>query len=90
MSFDEAAAFLAALSKPSWVQFYTVPFGTGLHFSEITALEWKQVDSKHKLLLIRQGLVNSRLTRLKTQGSQRDVDMLPSVEETLRNHLQET
>jgi integrase len=34
--------------------------------------------------------VNGRLTMLKTDGASRDIDMLPSVEEALRQQLDET
>ena len=40
-----------------------------------------------KLLLTRQEFVNGRLTILKTEGSRRNIDMLPSVEEAMRQQL---
>ena len=90
LSFDEMLGLLAALPELKWVHFYTVAFGTGLRPSEQFALQWHHVDFKRKILLIRQGFVNGRLTLLKTRGSKRDVDMLPSVQKALEKHREET
>jgi integrase len=90
LSFDEMRGLLAALPERKWVHFYTVAFGTGLRPSEQFALQWHHVDFKRKILLIRQGFVNGRLTLLKTRGSKRDVDMLPSVQKALEKHREET
>lgn len=90
LSFEEMLAFLAALPEPKWVRFYTVGFGTGLRPSEQYALQWEHVDFHKKLLLIRQGFVKGRVTMLKTAGSRRDVEMLPHVEEAIRDHRDAT
>ena len=66
------------------IRFYSVAFGTGLRPSEQYALQWKHVDFERKQLLIRQGFVRGRMTILKTAGSRRDVEMLPTVEQALR------
>ena len=86
LSFDEMMPFLAALPDPKWMRFYTVAFGTGLRPSEQFALEWPHVDFGRRLLLVRRGFVDGRLTLFKTRGARRDVDMLPSVEDALREH----
>jgi integrase len=89
-SIEEMLTFLATLPAPHWVRFYTVAFGTGLRPSEQYALTWEHVDFKGKVLLIRQGFVQNRLTILKTKGSWRDVDMLLHVEEALQQHQEAT
>jgi integrase len=89
-SFDEMVALLGVFSAPKWVRYYTVAFGTGVRTSELIALQWPHVDFERKLVHIRQGFVNGRLTTLKTEGASRDIDMLPSVEEALRQQLEET
>jgi integrase len=58
--------------------------------AELITLQWPHVDFRRKLIHIRQGFVNGRLTTLKTEGASRDIDMLPSVEEALRQQLEET
>ena len=89
-SFDELVALLGVFSEPKWVRYYTVAFGTGARTSELIALQWPHVDSQRKLVLVRQGFVNGRLTTLKTEGASRDIDMLPSVGEALGQQLEET
>ncbi len=89
-SFDEMVALLGAFSEPQSARYYAVAFGTGLRTSELVALAWPCIDFRRKLLLIRQGFVNGRLTMLKTDGASRDIDMLPSVEEVLQQQLDET
>jgi len=85
-SFEEMLAFLAALPDEKWVRFYTVAFGTGLRTSEQFALQWRHVDFDEKVLHIRQGYVQGRMTMLKTAGSRRDVDLLPHVAKALQEH----
>jgi integrase len=66
-----------------------VAFGTGASTSELIALQWPHVDFQRKLVHIRQGFVNGPFTTLKTDGASRDIDMLPSVAETLRQQMEE-
>jgi integrase len=89
-SFDEMVALLGIFSEPKWVRYYTVAFGTGARTSELIALQWPHINFQRKLVHIRQGFVNGRVTTLKTEGANRDIDMLPSVEEALRQQLVET
>jgi integrase len=72
------------------VRYYTVAFGTGARTSELIALQWPNVDFQRKLVHIRQRFVNGRFTTLKADGGSRDIDMLPSVEEALRQQIEET
>jgi len=63
-----------------------VAFGSGLRPSEQNALTCEHIDFANKMILVRQGMVRRRQTTLKTKGSRREIDMLPMVEEILRNH----
>jgi integrase len=67
-----------------------VAFGTGARTSELIALQWPYVDFQRKLVHIRQGFVHGRFTTSKTDGASRNIDMLPSVEEALRQRMEET
>jgi integrase len=89
-SFDEMVPLLRAFSESQSARYYAVAFGTGLRTSELMALACPCVDFRRKLLRIRQGFVNGRLTMLKTEGASRDIDMLLSVEEALQQQLDET
>ncbi len=79
-----------------WVHYFTVAFDTGMRPSEQMALRWvpdadhpeksSYVDFTHKKICIGQGWVRGKETDLKTSGSYREIDMLPTVERVL--HVQ--
>jgi integrase len=60
-----------------------VAFDTGLRPSEQLARRWEHIDFTHKKILVRSGWVKGEQTELKTSGSVRDMDMLPTVMDTL-------
>jgi integrase len=80
-----------------WKNYFIVAFDTGLRPSEQLALRWAPypqepertswIDFEHRKIFIRQGLVRGAETDLKTKGSYRVIDMLPTVEEALRDQL---
>jgi integrase len=84
LSFEEWAIFLQALPE-RWQPYFIVAFDTGIRPSEQMALHWRHADFTAKRLLIRRVVVRGTITDLKADGSWRDVDMLPTVEEGLRN-----
>jgi len=77
-----------------WTHYFTVAFDTGMRPSEQMALRWlpdaeqpeksSYVDFTHKKIFIGQGWVRGKETDLKTSGSYREIDMLPTVERVLR------
>ena len=93
LSFEEKEVFLAHLPAPAhgfrkecpdfWQRYFTVAFDTGLRPSEQLALRWEHIDFTHKKILVRSGWVKGEQTDLKTPGSVRDVDMLPTVMDAL-------
>jgi integrase len=80
-----------------WKNYFIVAFDTGLRPSEQLALRRAPspkepertsfVDFERRKIFIRQGLVRGAETALKTQASYRVVDMLPTVEDALRDQL---
>jgi integrase len=80
-----------------WKNYFIVAFDTGLRPSEQLALRWapdpkepertSYVDLERQKIFIRQGLVRGAETALKTQRSYRVMDMLPTVEDVLRDQL---
>src|SRR5262249_18419077 len=74
--------------------YFVVAFDTGLRPSEQMALRWEPdpdaperssyVDFAHKKIVLGQGWVMGRETDLKTAGSYREIDLLPTVEEAVR------
>ena len=101
LSFEERRTFLAHLPERKgcplfWQQYFIVAFDTGLRPSEQMALRWQPEasgkssypDFPQQKLLISEGWVRGRETDLKTSGSSREIDMLPTVAEALRALLQ--
>ena len=78
-----------------WVTYFIVAFDTGMRPSEQMALRWmpdadhpeksSYLDFRHKKIYIGQGWVRGRETDLKTAGSYREIDMLPTVYEALED-----
>ena len=63
--------------------YYTVRFFTGMRTNEIDGLQWKYIDFKDRKILVREGLVRGEMTKLKTDGSAREIDMTTAVYEAL-------
>jgi len=79
-----------------WVTYFIVAFDTGMRPSEQMALRWmpeadhpeksSYLDFHHRKIFIGQGWVRGKETDLKTAGSYREIDMLPTVAEALEQH----
>jgi len=55
--------------------YYVTRFFTGLRSSEVDGLTWRYVDFERRQILVREALVQGRMEKTKTDGSERDVDM---------------
>jgi integrase len=84
LSFEEKVRFIQALPR-RWRPYFTVAFGTGLRPSEQIALKRESIDWTRGKILVREGWRHGQRTRLKTQGSQREVDILPPVRKALED-----
>jgi integrase len=81
-----------------WKHYFTVAFDTGMRPSEQMALRWlpdaahpersSYADFAQKKIFIVQGWVRGKETDLKTSGSYREIDMLPTVEQALEAQQQ--
>jgi len=79
-----------------WLTYFIVAFDTGMRPSEQMALRWmpegdhpeksSYMDFHHRKIFIGQGWVRGKETDLKTVGSYREIDMLPTVSEALEKH----
>ena len=79
-----------------WVTYFIVAFDTGMRPSEQMALRWmpeadhpeksSYLDFHHRKIFIGQGWVRGKETDLKTAGSYREIDMLPTVAEALEQY----
>jgi integrase len=88
-SFEEVMAIIEKVD-PHYRSFFTVAFFTGMRFGEMAALKWKNVDFKMGLIRVRETLVSGEEGLPKTEGSIRDVKMLPMVVEAMRDQRNAT
>lgn len=78
LSLDEVHRALDVIRK-DWHPYLAARFFTGMRTGEINALEWKHIDFDQDLILVRQSIVQGRLESTKTDGSMRDIPMVPLV-----------
>lgn len=79
---DEVERMLAAV-RADFRPYLVLRFFTGLRSGEANALEWGHIDFDNDVIRVRQVLVRDELVQTKTDGSTRDVPMIPSVRHAL-------
>lgn len=82
-SLEEVHQILAAVRK-DWRPYLAVRFFTGMRTGEINGLEWKHIDFDQDLIHVRQSIVKDEVQDTKTEGSIRDIPMVPLVRAALR------
>lgn len=86
LSIPEMHLFLEAVDRWYFAYFFTA-FFTGARPNELLALKWLHVDLKYlQLISIREGRVQGKDGLLKTDASNRDVDILPPLLKVLQEH----
>ena len=86
-SLEEVQKILDSV-RPDFRDYLTVRFFTGLRTGEINGLKWKNVDLDRNLILVRETVVNGQETDgVKTDGSIRDIAMLPMVRAAIESRL---
>ena len=73
-----------------YANFFNVAFFTGMRFSELAALKWKNVDFRLGVIKVREASVRGEEDRPKTPGSIRDVKMFPMVIKALKDQKKVT
>lgn len=81
-SLEEVQRILDAVRK-DWQPYLAVRFFTGMRTGEVNGLEWKHIDFDQDLILVRQTIVKGKLENTKTDGSMRDIPMVPAVRAAL-------
>ena len=81
-SLEEVHQILATVRK-DWHPYLTVRFFTGMRTGEVNGLEWKHIDLDHDLIRVRQTIVKGKVQDTKTEGSIRDIPVLPLVRSAL-------
>jgi len=70
--------------RPDYRNYLAVRFYTGMRSGEINGLQWKSIDFRNELILIRETFVQGVLQEgAKTLGSIRDIPMFPHVKAAL-------
>lgn len=71
--------------RDDYQPYLAVRFFTGMRTGEINALRWRDIDMDSELILIRNTLYKGELQEgAKTEGSVRDIPMIPQVREALQ------
>lgn len=74
MTLEEVQQFLKVVPS-EWRDYFLVRFWTGLRSCEIHGLYWEHIDFNHRLIRVRQNLVNGVIGEVKTTKSRRDLKM---------------
>ncbi len=88
-SLQEVQTILARV-RPDYRAYYTVRFFTGMRTGEVDGLKWKYVDFEHRLIIVRETIVNGIEEYTKTDGSQRDIQMSQVVFNALKEQEKAT
>ncbi|MFH4734289.1 Arm DNA-binding domain-containing protein [Vibrio diabolicus] len=74
MTLQEVQHFLVTVPV-EWRDYFIVRFWTGIRSCEIHGLHWEHIDFDHRLIRVRQNLVNGELGEVKTPKSRRELKM---------------
>lgn len=74
--------------RADYRNYFTVRFFTGMRSGEVHGLKWKYVDFERRLILVRESFVMGEDEDLKTDGSQRDIQMSQLVFDALKSQRQ--
>ncbi|WP_318443851.1 tyrosine-type recombinase/integrase [Photobacterium leiognathi] len=78
--------------EPKWYDYFLLRFMTGMRSCEVHGLQLKHIDFDHRLIKVRQNMVNGEITDVKTPKSRRDLpinDILSSSLERITATLTE-
>jgi integrase len=89
LSMDEVNRFLEVID-PFYKPFFIVAFFTGMRFGEMSGLKWKNVSFGKKIIQVKVTRVRGEEGHPKTNGSVRDIKMLPPVIEALKEQNRAT
>lgn len=79
----EEVHLLLETVRADWRPYLTVRFFTGMRTGEVNGLEWKHIDFDQDLILVRQSIVKGKVENTKTDGSMREIPMVPLVRQML-------
>lgn len=80
----EEVQIILSKSRPDFRDYFLVRFFTGMRTSEVDGLQWKYVDIDKRQILIRETVVQGKITSAKTSGSHRIIEMSSPVVDAFR------
>lgn len=90
---EEQEIFLNAARNNQYYYVYKLALSTGLRNGEVRGLEWSDIDFQNRIIHVRSTLVQNSYgfykDTPKTKSSYRDIPMLDSVYELLKEHRKE-
>jgi integrase len=86
---DEVQLILSR-AREDYRPYFTFRFFTGMRSGEVHGLKWKYIDFERRLILVRESIVLGEEDELKTEGSQRDIQMTQLVYEALLEQFNRT
>lgn len=88
-SLAEVQLILARV-REDYRPYFKTRFFTGMRTGEVHGLKWKYVDFERRLILVRESIVLGEEDELKTEDSQRDIQMTQVVYEALLQQAKST
>jgi integrase len=81
---------ILATAREDYRPYFTTRFFTGMRTGEVHGLKWKYIDFERRLILVRESIVLGEEDELKTEDSQRDIQMTQVVYEALQLQAKST
>nr|WP_227753553.1 tyrosine-type recombinase/integrase [Ramlibacter aquaticus] len=81
---------ILACAREDYRAYFTVRFFTGMRTGEVHGLKWKYIGFERRLTLVRESIVPGDEDELKSEDSQRDIQMTQVVYEALRLQAKST
>jgi len=88
-SLAEVQLILAKV-RQDYRPYFTTRFFSGMRTGEVHGLKWKYIDFERRLILVRESIVLGEEDELKTEDSQRDIQMTQVVYEALQLQAKST
>ena len=82
---EERAAIFEQAKDSFHLPMYKFILSTGMRSSEVFGLEWSDIDYQTKTISVNKQYINGEISKLKTKGSNRILDLTPGIEKILED-----
>lgn len=80
---EERTAIFEQAKDSFHLPLYKFLLSTGLRSSEAFGIEWRDIDYDSKVIRVERQYINGEVSKLKTKGSNRTLDLTPGIEKIL-------